>query len=81
MSTYDKRSTETHLQIGILYKLAIGQFVNTALIILVVNLVIDRANMWKNGGIVYDSFFVVALNAVFTPFFNIFDPWYFYRLC
>lgn len=37
-------------------------------------------NIWGKGGLLYDAYYVLLINAFFPPFINYFNPFYLYKL-
>ncbi|CAD8065296.1 unnamed protein product [Paramecium sonneborni] len=76
-------STQTEFNISFANKLGIAQFINTAIIPLLVNIVLNDQDIltqtWKDGGLISDVYLVLIMNAIFPWLFNLFDPYHFYR--
>ncbi|CAD8147633.1 unnamed protein product [Paramecium octaurelia] len=76
-------STQTEFNISFANKLGIAQFLNTAIVPLLVNIALNDQDIltqtWKDGGLISDVCLVLIMNAIFPWLFNLLDPYYFYR--
>ncbi|CAD8109214.1 unnamed protein product [Paramecium primaurelia] len=81
---YEKPYTQTDFNISYANKLGMSQFINTAIIPLLVNLTLQDEqlliSLWKSGGLNSDVSLILIMNAIFPWVINLFDPFYFWKL-
>ncbi|CAD8068986.1 unnamed protein product [Paramecium sonneborni] len=81
---YERPYTQTDFNISYANKLGISQFINTAIIPLLVNLALQDeellVSLWKNGGFNSDIILILIMNAIFPWVINLFDPFYIWKL-
>jgi len=90
LAKYEKHYTFTHYLRGVAQKLAIAQFLNTALTNLFAELILSQnnseqekaengfqdVNIYAKGGLLENMYWVFITNAFLTPVLAIFDPIY-----
>ncbi|CAD8062591.1 unnamed protein product [Paramecium sonneborni] len=81
---FEKPYTQTDFNISYANKLGMSQFINTAIIPLLVNLALQDeqllVSLWKSGGLNSDVSLILIMNAIFPWVINLFDPFYIWKL-
>lgn len=82
----ERHSTRTSYDVSVAKKLGIAQFLNTAILTLIVNFVIKDPNeeiivsIWKIGGLNADLTLIFIINSIVPWLTQLVDPSYFYKL-
>ena len=79
LSDMEYRTTVTKLIQSNADKMAVAQFANTALIPYVFHMTINKDAIWSNNGLIMDIFWILIIQAIFTPLINFFNVAYIYR--
>jgi len=88
---YEKHGTQTGYVTAVAKKEIIALLINTAFTNLIVELILSeifnseesfltsfhRLSLYRKGGLVENMFFVFIMNSLYSPIFNIFNPFYF----
>jgi len=83
MSKYEKHRTFTSYFISVAKKLSYGEFVNTAIITLIVQIIVSDSNdvkLWTEDGMVPKVYYLYILNAILPSIGYLLDPIYFIQL-
>jgi hypothetical protein len=66
----EKHETQTKLNVSVAFKLTIGRFINSSLVLVIIN---SNAEKWFNGGdLVYDATILIVLLAFQAPILELF---------
>ena len=79
LSIKEKHETYTAYNISVAFKLTIARFVNTSIVPIVVNYMVDR--WFKEGGLSTDIFYIMISISFLDPILYVVDVGYFLRLC
>lgn len=76
LTILEKFSTQTGFYSSLLYKIAIAQFINTNIIIVIVHLLIMHPEkpIYAKGGLMIDAWYILISQVVVTPLFQLFSP-------
>jgi len=82
----ERHSTRTSYDVSVAKKLGIAQFLNTAILTLIVNFVIKDSGeptivaIWKIGGLNADLMLIFIINSIVPWLSQLFDPSFFYKM-
>ena len=77
---WERRPTFSYHQLSIMGKIYIASFINTSIVLTVLNVVDKRLNMFNNDGIAKTIITILILNAFVSPLLTFFDFSYFFQL-
>ncbi|CAD8126273.1 unnamed protein product [Paramecium sonneborni] len=82
----EQQATRTDYNVSVAYKMGVAQFLNTAILTLIINLVIKDKSVtlnqaiWQIGGLNSDIMLIFITNSIVPWFTLLFDVNYFYKL-
>ena len=80
LTAIERRTSYSSLESGIVFKISVAYFVNTAVVVLLTNLIVQGREIWGAGGVIGNILTIQAISIISDSAFYLVNPFHFFKI-